>query len=208
MAMLAAEPMTAENFVAMTHVSRETLARFEAYLALLRKWQGTVNLVGRSTMNDPWRRHFWDSAQLHPLIAPGATVVDLGSGAGFPGLVLAILGGFTVHLVESDQRKAAFLREVARQTDTGISLHVGRAEALSPCRADVVTARALASVGELIDMALRWLRPGGECLFLKGRRAADEIESASKRWRMRVGRITSQSDPDGIILQLGDIAHV
>jgi 16S rRNA (guanine527-N7)-methyltransferase len=206
--MIAAPPMTPDSFAAEMHVSRETLARLDAYLVLLRKWQVTVNLVSRSTMRDPWRRHFLDSAQLHPLIAPGTTVVDLGSGAGFPGLVLAMLGGLTVHLVESDQRKAAFLREAARRTDTAVSLHVGRAERLAPCRADVVTARALASVGELIGLALRWLRPGGVCLFPKGRQAEAELAAARRCWQMSVDRIASRTDVEGTILRLGDIAHV
>jgi 16S rRNA (guanine527-N7)-methyltransferase len=200
--------MSAEGFAAAANVSRETLSRFEAYHDLLTRWQATLNLVGGRTLGDAWGRHFWDSAQLHRHIAPDATLVDLGSGAGFPGLVLAILGGCTVHLVEADQRKAAFLREAARVTETEIVLHVGRAEALEPVAADIVTARALASIDTLLGLAAPWLRDGGVCLFPKGRLAEDEIAAARQRWRFSVTRIASRSDPDATILRLGDIAHV
>lgn len=200
--------MSATEFAALADVSRETLGRLEAYLDLLRRWQPALNLVGRSTLRDPWRRHVWDSAQLHPMIAPHATVVDLGSGAGFPGLVLAILGGLTVHLVEADQRKATFLREAARTTGTDVTLHVGRAEALDPVAGDVVTARALAPVDALLAWAVRWLRPGGICLLLKGRRADEEIEAARRQWQFTLDRTASRSEPDACILRMGDIAHV
>jgi 16S rRNA (guanine527-N7)-methyltransferase len=137
--------MTPAEFAAETGVSRETLARLEAYAALLLAWNRRVNLVGRGTEEDLWRRHMLDSAQLHPLIPAGArTLVDLGSGAGFPGLVLAILGGPHVHLVESDQRKAVFLREAARVTGAAAMVHAIRIEAAPPLAADIVTARALA----------------------------------------------------------------
>lgn len=202
------EPMNAEAFAALARVSRETLARFNIYLDLLIKWQPRVNLVGASTLRDPWRRHFWDSAQLYPYIPQGAVVVDLGSGAGFPGLVLALLGGLDVHLVEADQRKAAFLREAARRTGASITLHVGRAEQLAPVAADVVTARALAPVTALIGLAFRWLRPGGVCLFLKGRLASSELSAARQSWHMTAACFESRSDCDGSILQLGDLAHV
>ncbi|MEK9660854.1 MAG: 16S rRNA (guanine(527)-N(7))-methyltransferase RsmG [Alphaproteobacteria bacterium] len=200
--------MTAEEFATLADVSRETLARLDAYLTLLRRWQPTLNLVGRSTLRDPWRRHMWDSAQLRPLIADRSTVVDLGSGAGFPGLVLAILGGLTVHLVEADQRKVVFLREAARAAGAEATVHVGRAEALDPVAGDVVTARALAPVGELLAWAVRWLRPGGVCLLLKGRQAEEEVAAARTRWRFTDERVASRSEPGAAILRLGDIAHV
>lgn len=200
-------PMSAADFAEVAGVSRETLTRFESYLALLMRWQRSVNLVGRSTLADPWRRHFLDSAQLHPLIAPGSTVVDLGSGAGFPGLVLAIMGGLSVHLVEADQRKATFLREAARATNTDVEMHVGRAEEMAPHAADVVTARAVAPVDALLDLAQRWLQPGGTCLFLKGRQVDVELTDAQQRWHLSADRIVSRTDPNGTILRLGDITH-
>lgn len=200
--------MTAAEFGNLTGVSRETLQRLGSYLALLAQWQNSMNLVGRSTLADPWRRHVWDSAQLHPLIARGSTVADLGSGAGFPGLVLAILGGLTVRLVEADQRKAVFLREAARQTATQVDILVGRAEALPPILSDVVTARALAPVADVLALGRRWLKPGGVCLLLKGRTAEDEIADARRVWRFDVERMASNSEAGASILRLGGIDHV
>ena len=116
---MAAKNFGADDFRQVSGVSRETLERLRIYEALLRKWQAKINLVGPATLDDAWRRHFLDSAQLFPLLPANAqVVVDLGSGAGFPGLVLAVMGVPTVHLIESDLRKAAFLREVARETAT------------------------------------------------------------------------------------------
>ncbi|HEX6977720.1 MAG TPA: 16S rRNA (guanine(527)-N(7))-methyltransferase RsmG [Alphaproteobacteria bacterium] len=195
-------------------VSRETLDRLGRYEALLRKWQVRINLVGPGTLNDVWRRHFLDSAQLFPLIpGPAATLIDLGSGAGFPGLVLAILAGavrpgLAVHLVESDARKAAFLIEAVRETGAAAKVHTARVEAMAGRLppADVVTARALAPLGTLLALAHPLMAPGGMCLLLKGARAEAEIEAARLDWRFRLDRRTSRSDPDGAVLIVADIA--
>src|SRR5262249_24184315 len=123
-------PLGPDGFAALTGVSRETVTRLEAYAGLLRRWSGRINLVGRNTLGDLWRRHFLDAAQLRPLISEKArSLVDLGSGAGFPGLVLAILGVPGVELIESDKRKAVFLREVARITNAPVKIVDSRIEA-------------------------------------------------------------------------------
>ena len=133
------------EFQAKSGVSRETLERLTIYADLLVKWQAKINLVGPETLADLWSRHMLDSAQLFPLIRPDAKrLVDLGSGAGFPGLVLGVMGAPDVHLVESDARKCAFLREAARLTGTTVTIHNKRIEQVAPLGADVVTARALA----------------------------------------------------------------
>src|SRR5687767_1366639 len=138
-------PLAPEELGVALGLTRETLNRLAVHLDLLRRWQRAINLVGRSTLADPWRRHVLDSAQLYPHLAGQAgPVVDLGSGAGFPGLVLAILGAPDVHLIESDQRKAQFLREAARVTGTPVMVHARRIEDVAPFPASVVTARALA----------------------------------------------------------------
>ncbi|MGE0254749.1 MAG: 16S rRNA (guanine(527)-N(7))-methyltransferase RsmG [Alphaproteobacteria bacterium] len=201
-------PLTPAEFLKMTGVSRETLDRLEAYLALLRQWQGAVNLVGPRTLLDPWRRHMLDSAQLHPLLPARGGAVDLGSGAGLPGLVLAIMGGSPVTLVEADARKAEFLREAARVTATEVSIRVGRIEALAPTPAAAVCARALAPLKKLLGWAARWLAEGGICLFLKGRDADGEVAEAARSWRFAVDRLPSRSDPDGVILRIGALSHV
>mgnify|MGYP001809657060 CR=1 FL=1 len=184
----------------------EQMDKLHAYAALLVKWQKSINLVGPDTIPSLWRRHFLDSAQLFPLLPQNIhRLVDMGSGAGFPGLVLAILGTPDVHLIESDARKCAFLREVARVTETKITLHNARIDKIAPLAADVVTARALASLEKLLDMAVPHLLPGGHCLFLKGRGADDELTQASKEWNIATQRITSLSDPSGLVLHLQEV---
>ena len=185
------------------NVSRETLQRLETYAALLAKWQAKINLVGPATLPDLWRRHFLDSAQLLPLLpAAGGTLVDLGSGAGFPGLVLAIMTGWRVHLVDSDQRKCAFLRQVA--LDCGaldrVTIHAKRIEQVTGMAADVVTARACAPLGELLELAEPFIGEKGTGLFLKGAQAEEELTQAQRHWTMRLDRRESISDPAGVIL--------
>ena len=198
-------PLSPDAFRAETGVSRETLDRLALYLALLRKWQARINLVSAATLADPWRRHFLDSAQLVPLLPESTqTLVDLGSGAGFPGLVLAILGVPDVHLIESDQRKIAFLREVAAATGTKITVHPSRIEAVPPFPADAVTARALAPLAPLIGYALPFLSPKGACLFLKGEQVEREILETQRV--MTVERFESRSDPSGVVLRLSAIS--
>jgi 16S rRNA (guanine527-N7)-methyltransferase len=202
-------PLTPGEFRALTNVSRETLACFQTYLDLLQKWQKALNLVAKSTLKDPWRRHILDSAQLAPLIPRRpCRVLDLGSGAGFPGLVLSLLEVGEIHLVESDGRKCVFLREAIRITESSAILHEGRAESLPSIGADVVTARALASVEDLLGYAARHLKQDGVCLFLKGKGAEDELTQAGKGWKMRVERFPSRTDPGGCILLLGEIRRV
>ena len=144
------DALTPEAFAAKAAVSRETCERLALHLDLLRRWQQRINLVGRSTLTDPWRRHMLDSAQLAPLLPERARVADLGSGAGFPGLVLAIVRGGPVHLIESDGRKAAFLCEAARVTDAPAEVHASRAEGLA-LAVDVVVARACAPLDRLLS---------------------------------------------------------
>lgn len=192
-----------------TGVSRETLDRLAAYEATLRKWQPKINLVGPSTLPDAWRRHFLDSAQLYQLLPEGARVlVDLGSGAGFPGLILAIMGVSEVHLVESDSRKCAFLREAARVAGASVTVHNKRIEAVPPIAADVVTARALAPLNDLLTWAYPFLQDRGAALFPKGQNVADELTDTTKYWKMRTERFDSRTDPTGTILRVSGIARV
>ncbi|MGQ0674975.1 MAG: 16S rRNA (guanine(527)-N(7))-methyltransferase RsmG [Rhodospirillales bacterium] len=203
------EWLTQEEFQTATGVSRETLERLAAFLELLRRWQARINLVSTASLDDPWRRHILDSAQLLPLIAesPGR-LYDIGSGAGFPGLVLAILRLPDVHLIESDLKKAAFLREAARITETKVEIHIDRAEKLSPRDADIVTARGCAALPKLLELAKPLLKPSGICFFLKGRGVEAELTAARKAWTMKIQRVPSKSDPTGIILRLEGIQSV
>lgn len=201
-------PLTAEAFAAHCGVSRETLDRFRAYLDLLRRWQSAVNLVGPATLRDPWRRHFWDSAQIRRHIPESAgSLLDIGSGAGFPGMVLAILGVPSVVLVESDGRKSTFLREVARATGAAVTIHADRLEHLHGRIAppDIITARAVASLDLLLDQIKLYMTPNTVCLFHKGRQVNGEIAQARGRWTMKLAKIPSETDPSGVILRVEDI---
>jgi len=187
-------------------VSRETLDRLEAYLDLLRRWQEKINLVSAGTLTDPWRRHIVDSGQLWRHWPAGATILaDLGSGAGLPGLVLAVKGAPVVHLVESDRRKAAFLREAARACDASVTVHAQRIEAVPPLAADVITARALAPLPDLLVLAERHMHPGTTLLLLKGRGAASELTRAREHWTMKVASDPSLSDAEGQLLNITEI---
>jgi 16S rRNA (guanine527-N7)-methyltransferase len=199
-------PLGAAGFAARVPVSRETLARLEAYLGLLAAWSARINLVGRDTLQDPWRRHILDSAQLLPYLPKGTrSLVDIGSGAGFPGLVLAILGVPGVELVEADARKCAFLREAARITGAEVVIDNRRSESVTPHMADVVTARAVAPLPRLLEFAKPFLGPRTLCLFLKGGRADEELTAAREAWTMRAERFPSRSDPRGVILRLEQV---
>jgi len=205
------DPLTVEAFQDATRVSRETLERLKVFAELLVKWNDSINLVGARSLEDLWGRHMLDSAQLLPLLPPKPAerpliVIDLGTGAGFPGMVLSILGAGEVHLVESDQRKVQFLREVARNVASEAHIHGVRIEELRPFPADVVTARALAPLGKLLRHAAPFVENGGYALFLKGRRAREELTEAAKAWKMQVDCIPSRSDPSGTILHVGDIS--
>jgi 16S rRNA (guanine527-N7)-methyltransferase len=198
-----------EAFLGDTGVSRGTLARLAAYADLLTTWNKKINLIGKSTAPELWSRHMLDSAQLYRLIPKAArSLIDMGSGAGFPGLVLAIMGVPEVHLVESDQRKAAFLREAARITATPVTVHAARVEAIKPFPADVVTARALAPLSELLAWAAPFLTKNTRCIFPKGQNVEVELTQAHKMWRMEVDQEPSRTDPLSTIVCIGEVRHV
>lgn len=188
-------------------VSRETEEKLRGYLALLRRWNGRINLVANAPEDEQWERHVLDSLQLLPLLPePGEPIVDLGSGAGLPGLVLAVASGLETHLVESDRRKAAFLSEAARQLDLGrLHVHTTRIEQARLPLAAVLTARALAPLPDLLAHAYRLLEPGGIALFPKGRTVEAELTAACAAWTMVVERFPSRTDPSATILRLREI---
>ena len=202
------QPLTRAAAGELLGVSRETLERLEAYLDLLQRWQKRINLVGAATLADPWRRHIVDCGQLWRHWPAGARVLaDLGSGAGLPGLVLAVLGAPVVHLIESDRRKAAFLREAARACGAVASVHAERIEAVPPLAADVITARALAPLPELLSLAEPHWHAGTTLLLLKGRSAASELTKAREHWTMRVASEPSLSDAEGQLLTITEIGR-
>ena len=203
-----------DDFAAQFGVSCETCAQFVRYEEVLRRWQRRVNLVGPSTLGEVWRRHFADSAQLAAHIRGDARrLVDLGSGAGFPGLALKLLRpGLAVHLIEADARKAAFLRAAAAMLSVEVAVTAGRIEdvAAGPARppADIVTARALRPLPDLLELACGWSVDNPQFLFLKGQNVEFELISAAKCWNMTVNRIDSATHPDGCLLSIERIARV
>ena len=160
-------PYGPAEFQRDTGVSRETLARLTDYVALLRRWNARINLIGRDTEADIWRRHILDSAQLASLIPKtAASLADIGAGAGLPGLILSVLNTpATIHLIEPDQRKAAFLREAARITQVSAIIHENRVEQAAIPVQDVVTARACAPLERLLEMAEKLISIHTLCLF-------------------------------------------
>jgi 16S rRNA (guanine527-N7)-methyltransferase len=184
------------------------LARLEAYAELLVGWSARINLVGANTLGDLWRRHFLDSAQLLAHVPPGTqSLVDLGSGAGFPGLVLAILGVPGVELIEADARKCAFLREAARVAAAPVVIRNARIEAAPPRIVDVVTARGCAPLDRLLLLAQPFIGPDTVCLFPKGERAREELTAARQAWTMDATFHDSCSDRRGVILCLRRVAR-
>ena len=192
-----------QALAAQLDVSRETMDRLAAYVALVEKWQKRVNLVSASTLPDIWSRHIWDSAQLAPLVPAGTgRILDVGSGAGFPGLVLAALCDAECHLVESDQKKAIFLQTVVRECSIPATIHTARIEELPSLQADIVTARALAPMDRLLDFLADQLAPGTRCLFLKGAQAKQELAALGPRPDLSWQLTPSLTNPDAFVVDL------
>jgi 16S rRNA (guanine527-N7)-methyltransferase len=207
------EPVTvtdAAGFAAAAGANGAQMADLERLRQMLSDWNERMNLVGPSGSADFWSRHAWDSAQLLKVAPATRRWADIGSGAGFPGLVLAILlkGLADVHveLVESLAKRCRFLEAVVQALGLPATVRQGRAEDQT-LKVEVVTARAVAPLGRLLSFAQPTLARGGEGLFLKGRTAEDEVAEARKAWRFQVALIPSLSDPDGRILRIWDLAR-
>jgi 16S rRNA (guanine527-N7)-methyltransferase len=199
----------AAEFAAATNVSRETLARLKAYADLLKDWNSRHNLVSARSLEDVWRRHFWDSAQLAPLIpSETKTLVDLGSGAGFPGLVLAemLRNRVAVALFEATAKKCAFLQAVAQRMELPVIIRNERMEDATPQAFDIVTARACAPLPVLLRYAQQFTSSNSVCLFQKGQNVGSELTEAHKSWKMKVRQIPSLTDPSGVILELRELS--
>lgn len=198
----------------LENVSRETNARLNHYLDLLNKWNPRINLVSKSTLDDAWTRHFVDSAQIFNLPPENTSSwCDLGSGGGFPGLVIAIMAkecrpNMQVQLVESDTRKATFLRTVARELELNTKVHSRRIEEISEISAEVASARALAALPKLLGYAMPYLKSGGTCLFPKGETWGKELKDAQDQWNFSHVAHKSKTSPDAVILEIKDLSHV
>lgn len=194
------------------NVSRETQERLDIYLELLRKWSPKINLVSHDSLKDAGKRHFGDSLQVASLCPKGArTWVDLGSGGGFPGAVVAIAlrdSDIDITLIESDQRKATFLRTVSRETKTPFAVIADRIENVPAMKSDVISARALAPLDALFVFAEQHLAPSGVAFFMKGGSWRTEVDAAQKKWRFTCEAHTSVTNPDAAILEIGGLSRV
>lgn len=193
-------------------VSRETIERLERLHALLLKWNPAINLVSRATLDTAWTRHILDSAQIFRLGHPHGRWVDLGSGGGFPGLVVACMAegegvDLSVTLIESDQRKATFLRQAARELAPKTTVLAERIEKANPQMADTLSARALADLPALLGFANRHLASGGIALFPKGERWQQEVAEARKDWHFDLTVHPSATESGGAILAVKDLHH-
>ncbi len=199
-----------DSFEKNFDVSRETIERLGEYEALLKKWNTKINLVSRNTVNDIWQRHFSDSAQLFPHIDNlYSNWLDFGSGAGFPGLVVATIAkekapNIEFVLVESDQRKAAFLHTVSNTLGLKVKVISERVEALNPQHADIISARAVAPLGQLLELARPHAHKSTILLFPKGINYELELTAAQKHWHIEVEIIPSMTDSSSVILRIED----
>ncbi len=199
-----------EDFAEDIDVSRETLEKLKLYADALVKWQKAKNLVANSTLDDRWRRHLLDSAQLFPLIRQchpntDLTLLDIGSGAGYPGLVLSVMGLGHATMVEANGRKCSFMSHVARETSAPSTIVNQRIESVAPQHFDIVTSRACAKIEQILNWSTPFVGPTTEIWLLKGATAEEELTQASALWKMAIERFDSRTSQDGVIIKLSDI---
>ncbi len=200
------------QMLADLNVSRETQERLAVFVDLLQRWNPKINLVSKNSLKDVWTRHIVDSVQVFRCISPSKNWVDLGSGGGFPGFICAILAteeapGMEFTLVESDQRKSAFLRNAARECGASCQVISKRIEAVEPLNADILSARALADLTVLLSFCHRHLRAGGTALFPKGATWKKELAEARKEWKFDAEPITSLTEPQAVILKIKGVTR-
>ncbi|MEW6630700.1 MAG: 16S rRNA (guanine(527)-N(7))-methyltransferase RsmG [Pseudomonadota bacterium] len=192
-------------------VSRETFERLQAFEQLFLKWNRSINLAAPSTLDDVWRRHILDSAQLARIAPAAKRWVDLGSGGGFPGLVLGFLlaerAGASIDLVESNRKKASFLQSIIGQFGLPARVLAKRIDDSYSLvsEPEIVTARALAGLPDLLDLSAPWLSKGARALFHKGRDYRTEVEESAHRWAFDLVEHSSMTDPHGVILEITDL---
>ena len=203
-----------QEFCEIFDVSRETLARLDRFEGLLRQWTRTINLMSRSALTELWHRHIADSAQIYELAGDRVGHwVDIGTGGGFPGIVVAILAlekhpDRRFSLIESNLRKAMFLRTIAREFDLRVQVFADRIEDLDKLNADIISARAVAPLKLLLKYAEPHLNPSGRVLFHKGASFRQELSEALESWTFQSDEYTSITDGAAVVLSLGDIRRV
>lgn len=205
--------MNEKNILEDLNVSRETLKRLETFEQVILKWNPKINLVSKSSLQQLWTRHIADSVQVFRCTDIPDHWVDIGSGGGFPGLIIAILAAdeapdMKITLIESDQRKSAFLRTAARECGARVSVISDRIEQADPQNAGVLSARALADLSLLLEFAERHLGAGGTALFPKGESWKKEVDNARQRWRFDAEPVRSLTEQEAVILKIRGVARV
>ncbi len=196
------------------NVSRETFEKLKTYECLLKEWQTKFNLVSNSTLENAWERHFLDSVQLFKLIPQTAkTLMDFGSGAGFPGMVIAIMANaktpyLKVSLVESTTKKTLYLNEVKKQVGVEVEIINERIEKIKPHIVDVITSRAMTSLDALLQYALPFCGKKTVCIFPKGKKYAEELQEAQKKWCFNYQIVDSEQSDEGKILVITDLRPI
>lgn len=194
------------EFIDRLSVSHETVQKLDRYAGLLAEWNEKFNLIGEATLPHIWTRHFLDSAQLMQFIPDSAkTLADMGSGAGFPGLVLSIMGFPEIHLIESIGKKAGFLRTVVAELKLNAIVHQARIESLPKLKADILTARALKPLPELLKLSNYLIKKDSICLFLKGQSIDTELTESALLWKFESEKQVSLSNPSGCVLIIRDL---
>jgi 16S rRNA (guanine527-N7)-methyltransferase len=187
-------------------IPREAMEKFSAYHDLLIKWQAKINLVGPDTISSIWQRHFLDSLQISKFIEnKQSSIIDIGTGAGFPGMALAIYGYENVHVVESDGKKVVFLKEVSRVTQTKIHIHHARVEKIQKINYDVIVSRACSELATLLQYSEPLVSHGTTLLFHKGKNYSREIEDALEKWLFSYEIFPSVADEHGVIVKLSKL---
>ena len=195
-----------ESFLEQANVSRETFQKLETYASLLSEWQSKLNLISKNSLEHVWQRHFLDSAQIYSMLPKKAvSSLDAGTGAGFPGLVLSIMGIRNVELVEQNKKKCAFLHEVIKKTGATAKVHSGKIGSLPVKQYDVILARALMSLDGLLYTLSPFFGPDTLGVFPKGLKVNQELTAASKNWKMNVAMKQSITSPDGKIVLVKDL---
>jgi len=198
-----------QQYQSLADFSPKIRRRLEIFANLLADWNSHINLISRGDLEKLWPRHIADCLQLIPLIPPNVEgAIDLGSGAGFPGLILAIATGVPFTLIEADRRKAIFLAEAARKTEAPVAVQNVQIEHARPVSTRLVTARALAPLPSLLTFATPFLARDGVCLFPKGKNVAGELTAAARQWHMRVQRLPSRTDQQACVLRVSEIRRV
>ncbi|KIC10252.1 16S rRNA methyltransferase [Leisingera sp. ANG-M1] len=205
--------MNQKEILASLDVSRETMQRLEIFEQVIRKWNPKINLVSKNSLDHLWTRHIADSVQVFRCGERGSLWTDIGSGGGFPGVIVAILAAdeepdMKVTLIESDQRKSAFLRSAARECGVSLTVISKRIEQADPQNADILSARALADLSLLLEFSERHLAAGGTALFPKGVTWKKEVDNARQQWRFDAEPVRSLTEPEAVILKIRGVARV